>query len=75
MLTTIYYEFSKQLADSSREDIIRNGRGTETPATPIKGRTGTKVQVVELNPAEYTQWLAAQVRNAANVWAGFGGRR
>lgn len=75
MLTTIYYEFSKQLAGSSREDIIRNGRGTTTPATPVKGRTGTKVQILELTESEFAEWAAAKRNAEANVWKGFGGRR
>lgn len=74
-MTTIYHEYSKQLAESSRDEIIRNGWGTTTPAKPVAGRTGTKVQILELTESEFVEWAAAKRNAEANVWAGFGGRR
>ena len=65
---TVYHEFSKGLADSDRADIIRNGWGTTTPATPVEGKTGTKVQVVELTIAEFAEWAAAKRRTGETLW-------
>ena len=65
---TVYHEFSRQLADSDRADIIRNGWGATTPATPVGGRTGTKVQVIELTVAEFAEWSAAKRRTAETLW-------
>ena len=61
----VYEEYSKRWAESSREEIIRNGRGALTPAVATKH---TKVQVVELTNDEFAVWLAAKERNAANLW-------
>lgn len=66
--TTIYHEFSKQLPDSDRAEIIRNGWGSTTPVAPVAGRTGTKVQVLELSAAEFADWAAAKRNAAANLW-------
>lgn len=74
-MMTVYHEFSKQLSESERGEIIRNGWGSVVPVKPVPGRTGTRVQVVELSAAEYEAWKAAQARAIASVWAGFGGRR
>ena len=64
----IYHEFSKVLPESSREEIIRNGWGTTMPATPVAGRTGTKVQVLELTVAEFAEWAAAKRRTTETLW-------
>jgi hypothetical protein len=71
----IFHEFSRVLAESDRLDIIRNGWGGTTPVKPIRGRTGTKVQAIEVSAEELAIWQAAKDRAAANVWVGFGGRR
>lgn len=68
---TIYHEFDKRLANSDRAIIIRNGWGETTPAKSTKH---TKVQVVEMTAGEAAEWLGAKMRNAADLWKGFGGR-
>ena len=65
---TIYHEFSRHLPESDRAEIIRCGWGSTTPVKPIKGRTGTRVQVIEVTEDEYAVWLAAQERTKATLW-------
>ena len=65
---TIYLEYSKHLPESDRTEIIRKGWGTETPVTAIKGRTGTKVQKVELTETEFREWTTAKAIASNNLW-------
>jgi hypothetical protein len=72
---TIYHEYTKGLPPTSRESLIVNGWGVETPSVPTrnaKGRIITTVQTFDLDAQEFARWNDAKRKAEENCFAGFG---